>query len=199
MGYEAPKDYNEVQSRILEFRDKHPEGSLQSDDPIWVRDGSGEIIGVTVRTHAYRTPDDARPGQGLAYEVFPGKTNFTRGSEVMNAETSSWGRALIAVGAADAKKGIASANEVRGAQAANSTPSGGKKTAQKSTQAAKTPPKDQPVSVQSVGMALGELDVPPADVKEFISMLDGKPGGLSECKPDQLDAVLAWAKDNYGK
>ena len=31
----------------------------------------------------------------------------------MNAETSAWGRALIAVGAADAKRHIASANEVR--------------------------------------------------------------------------------------
>jgi hypothetical protein len=31
----------------------------------------------------------------------------------MNAETSAWGRAIIAVGAADSRKGIASAEEVR--------------------------------------------------------------------------------------
>lgn len=31
----------------------------------------------------------------------------------MNAETSSWGRALVAVGAADAKKGVASAEEIQ--------------------------------------------------------------------------------------
>jgi len=54
----------------------------------------------------------------LASEPVPGKTNFTRDSELMNAETSAWGRALIAVGAADAKRGIASANEVRNRQQA---------------------------------------------------------------------------------
>lgn len=120
MGYEKPKDYVEVQDRIVEFRDKFPDGSLQSDPPEWVRDGKGEVIGVTLRSSAYRTPDDQRPGHGTAYEPFPGKTPYTKGSEVMNAETSAWGRALIAVGAADAKKGIASANEVRNRQSERS-------------------------------------------------------------------------------
>ena len=110
----APPDYVEVNERILEFRDKHPEGSLQA-----------EIVSLTdalvvVKAYAYRTPDDPRPGTGLASEPIPGKTNFTRDSELMNCETSAWGRALIAVGAADAKRGIASANEVRNRQGGSS-------------------------------------------------------------------------------
>ena len=107
----APPGYVEVNERIVEFRDKYPNGSLQSH--ILPSPVEGFIV---VQAYAYRTPDDERPGAGLAWEPVPGKTNFTRDSELMNAETSAWGRALIAVGAADAKRGIASANEVRNRQ-----------------------------------------------------------------------------------
>ena len=105
-----PPDYVEVNERILEFRAAFPDGSLQAEI-VELRDDL-----VVVKAYAYRTPDDPRPGTGLASEPIPGKTNFTRDSELMNAETSAWGRALIAVGAADAKRGIASANEVRNRQ-----------------------------------------------------------------------------------
>ena len=99
--------YNDVPSRIAEFRKKYPDGTLQA-----------EIVDcpegfVAVKAYAYRTPDDPRPGTGLAYEPLPGKTPYTRDSELQNAETSAWGRAIIAVGAADAKKGVASREEVR--------------------------------------------------------------------------------------
>src|SRR5690606_40824121 len=62
---------------------------------------------------AYRTPDDQRPGIGMAYEPYPGRTPYTRGSELQNAETSAWGRAIVAALAADTRRGIASAEEVR--------------------------------------------------------------------------------------
>ena len=107
-----PPGYVEVSERIQEFRDKHPDGTLQAEI-VELRDDL-----VIVKAYAYRTADDPRPGTGLASEPIPGKTNFTRDSELMNAETSAWGRALIAVGAADAKRGIASANEVRNRQGA---------------------------------------------------------------------------------
>jgi hypothetical protein len=42
----------------------------------------------------------------------------------MNAETSAWGRAIIAVLAADAKKGIASQQEVRNRRAERDEPAG---------------------------------------------------------------------------
>ena len=107
-----PPGYVEVSERIAEFRAAFPDGSLQAEI-VELRDDL-----VIVKAYAYRTPDDPTPGTGLASEPIPGKTNFTRDSELMNAETSAWGRALIAVGAADAKRGIASANEVRNRQAA---------------------------------------------------------------------------------
>jgi len=105
-----PPGYVEVSERITEFRAAYPEGTLQAEI-VELRDDL-----VIVKAYAYRTPDDPRPGTGLASEPIPGKTNFTRDSELMNCETSAWGRALIAVGAADAKRGIASANEVRNRQ-----------------------------------------------------------------------------------
>lgn len=110
-----PLDYIDVAARIAEFRTKHPEGCFQPADlsnPYRVETIGNETYIVVVAA-AYRTPDDVRPGIGMAYEVFPGKTNFTRGSELQNAETSAWGRAIVAVLAADTKKGIASAEEVR--------------------------------------------------------------------------------------
>ncbi|HEY7821467.1 MAG TPA: hypothetical protein VIG24_01465, partial [Acidimicrobiia bacterium] len=64
---------------------------------------------------AYRTPDDPAPGVGLAWEPVPGRTPYTRGSELMVAETSAWGRALAAIGIAT-NKSVASAEEVRSAQ-----------------------------------------------------------------------------------
>jgi hypothetical protein len=112
-GYDLG-DYNDVASRIQEFREKYPTGSLQPADPgrPYFVERFGDKAFVIVVTAAYRTPDDPRPGIGTAWEPVPGLTPYTRGSEIQNAETSSWGRALIAVGAADARKGIASREEV---------------------------------------------------------------------------------------
>lgn len=116
--------YNDVAARIVEFRDKHPEGSLQPADlskPFEVVEIGGQTFIVTVSA-AYRSPDDPRPGIGMAYELFPGKTPYTRGSELQNSETSSWGRAIVAALAADTRKGVASADEVRNRQAEREQP-----------------------------------------------------------------------------
>lgn len=121
--FDMDADYNEVKFRIVEFRTKHPEGSLQPADlskPYSIETIGNETYIVTV-TAAYRTPDDPRPGIGMAYEVFPGKTPYTKGSELMNSETSSWGRAIVAALAADTSKSVASATEVRNRQAERET------------------------------------------------------------------------------
>lgn len=112
-------DYNDVAARIAEFRAKYPEGSLQPANlaqPFTVMTIGGKERIVVVAA-AYRTPDDPRPGIGMAYEEVPGRTPYTRDSELQNAETSAWGRAIVAALAADTKKGIASAEEVRNRQA----------------------------------------------------------------------------------
>lgn len=108
-------DYVEVSERIIEFRAKHPTGSLQPADPSkpYSIERVGDQAFVVVVAAAYRTPDDPRPGIGTAWEPCPGRTPYTRFSELQNAETSAWGRAIIAVGAADAKRGVASADEIR--------------------------------------------------------------------------------------
>lgn len=113
MGY--ADDYIDVAQRITDFRAQHPKGSLQPCDPSnpYTIETIGNQTYIVVVAAAYRTPDDTRPGIGMAYEIFPGKTNFTRGSELQNAETSAWGRAIVAALAGDTKKSIASAEEVR--------------------------------------------------------------------------------------
>ena len=114
MSRSYASDYVEVSERLAQFLERYPDGSLQFEVVEW-RDTPDGLI-VVGKAWAYRTPDDQRPGIGWATEPVPGKTSFTRGSEVSNLETSCWGRAMAALGIAT-KKGIASANEVRSAQA----------------------------------------------------------------------------------
>ena len=125
-------DYIPVNERISRFIEQYPQGSLR---PLWPDEpyrvlGEGETKWLVYGACAYRTPDDQAPGVGLAWEPVPGRTPFTRGSELMVAETSAWGRALAAIGIAT-NKSIASAEEVRsaqersgGSQSAVSRPSG---------------------------------------------------------------------------
>lgn len=130
MGFDSKglDDYIDVAQRIAEFRAKHPEGSLQPlnpEQPFEIREITGsdkngkEVRGTFIiyTAAAYRTPDDPRPGVGCAYEVFPGRTPYTAGSELQNAETAAWGRAIVAVLAADTRAGVASQQEVRNRQA----------------------------------------------------------------------------------
>ena len=112
--YKGPLDYIDVATRIAEFRDKYPTGSLQQIKYEFVQVAGKDWIIYTAA--AFRTPEDIRPGIGTAWEPIPGPTPFTRDSEVQNAETAAWGRAIVAVLAADTRKGIASSEEVRNRQ-----------------------------------------------------------------------------------
>lgn len=114
-GFKGNDQYIDVAERIVEARAQYPNGRLRPADPakpytIESIDGQTYIVVVAA---FYRDADDQLPGIGMAYEVFPGKSNFTRGSELQNAETSAWGRAMVAALVADTKRGVASANEVR--------------------------------------------------------------------------------------
>jgi len=108
-------DYIDVAARIVEFREKYPDGRLRPADPTrpyTIEDIGGQTYIVVVAA-AHRDKEDNLPGIGMAYELFPGKTTYTRGSELQNAETSAWGRAIVASLAADTRRGVASAEEVR--------------------------------------------------------------------------------------
>lgn len=113
--FKMDDSYVTVAERIIEFREKYPKGSLQPwnfAEPYRLELVNGNQCFVVVAA-AYRDADDTRPGIGMAYEPVPGATPYTRGSELQNAETAAWGRAIVAVLAADTKRGIASREEVR--------------------------------------------------------------------------------------
>ena len=100
-------DYVTVPERVVSFYEKFPEGSLQSEIIEMIHDHL-----VVVRSYAYRTPEDPRPGIGHSSLAIPGSTPYTKGSELENAETSAVGRAIAMLGF-HVKKSIASSDEIR--------------------------------------------------------------------------------------
>ena len=113
-------DYIDVKERITLFLKTYPEGSIQFEFKGVMPSNPDMIWGIA---YAYRTPEDTRPGIGHACELAVGKTTFTRGSELMNLETSAWGRAIAALGIGLGKS-IATKHEVETAQARNENPWG---------------------------------------------------------------------------
>jgi hypothetical protein len=103
--------YIDVSERIRKFKEVYPNGSLQQVSLQFIEFAGKSWVVYTAA--AYRTADDITPGHGTAWEPVPGKSNFTRDSEVQNVETSAWGRAIIAVLVADGGKRIASRQEVQ--------------------------------------------------------------------------------------
>lgn len=161
-------DYIDVAARLVEFRAKHPDGSLQPvnlERPFWTEEIGGQLFVVYVAA-AYRTPEDPRPGIGCAYEPFPGRTPYTKMSELQNAETAAWGRAIMAALAADSRKGIASREEVRNRQAEREMP----------PQAAAPAPKpmldSQRKAIFAAFTRLGRTD--PDDQRAFLSWVAGR-------------------------
>jgi hypothetical protein len=103
------RDYVPVNERISAFYEQHPDGSLQSEIVELTADR------VTVKAYAYRSDADPRPGIGHSSLTIPGGTSFTKGSEIENAETSAWGRAIAALGF-EVKRGVTTAEDVRNKQ-----------------------------------------------------------------------------------
>jgi hypothetical protein len=119
--FKVDPNYMEVSERIAEFREHYPNGSLRPLNPErpWDIVTIGDRSFIWYAAAAYRSADDALPGVGVAWEPFPGTTPYTKNSELQNAETSAWGRAIIASLASSSKK-VASANEVRNRQSEQS-------------------------------------------------------------------------------
>lgn len=106
-------NYVDVATRIRQLREKHPEAVLRPAnpaEPFQIHEiGGREFIIYTAA--CYRSPDDPMPAIAVAAEPVIGQSSFTRNSEVMNAETSAWGRAIMAALAVD-EPHIASREEV---------------------------------------------------------------------------------------
>lgn len=90
-------DYVEVKDRIARFYELFGGGRLVTDKVriLTAPDGSQRVM---VRALAYRSADDPLPGVGHSWMGLPGTTPYTRGSELENAETSAWGRAIGSLG-----------------------------------------------------------------------------------------------------
>ena len=85
-------NYVDVPSRLRAALKAHPELRVAEAPPEVVKIGDAHYIAVTITV--WRDPDDPVPAVATAWEPWPGKTNFTRDSEMMNASTSALGRAL---------------------------------------------------------------------------------------------------------
>jgi hypothetical protein len=107
-GYDL-SEYVDVAERLRTFFDRYPDGSIQANPPTVVELDGKRFI--TVTASAYRNPADARPAVASAWEVWPGRTPYTKDSEAMNCETSAVGRALAFLGL-NVRRSIATAQDV---------------------------------------------------------------------------------------
>lgn len=193
--------YTEVKVRIQEFYAKYPTGAITTTKikviPIDEIDGAARVM---VQAKAWRTPDDPHPGIGTSWMEVPGKTPFTKGSEVENCETSAWGRAIAAVGIA-IDKGIASAQEIRNARGEDSEPpsiSGAAQLAEAAARAAgatdpeptgtQTPPAaEQPAPVKEE--ATGETTSPAIEAAQAAADAGGGPAEVIEAAMEATETV----------
>jgi hypothetical protein len=104
-------DYIEVKDRIARFYELYAGGRLVTEEVRASTEPDGKPR-IWVKAAAYRTADDPRPGIGWSWLELPGTTPYTKGSELENAETSAWGRAIGSLGIL-IDKSIASAQEIK--------------------------------------------------------------------------------------
>lgn len=117
MPFELDPSYKQVPDRLRDLKEAHPDARLRPANPdkpfdIVMIDGRTFIVYVAA---CYRDADDTLPAIGCAWEPFPGLTPYTKNSELQNAETSAWGRAIVAALRSESKA-VASATDVRNRQ-----------------------------------------------------------------------------------
>lgn len=155
MSY-SMEGYVDVAERIREFRAKYPNGCLRPFNPAEpfkvMEIGGREFIVYTAA--AFRSPEDTCPAIAVAAELASGKTNFTKDSEVMNAETSAWGRAIVALLVADTQR-VASLDEVRNRKAETQPKEAFKPAPKPPTQAAGTTATVTALSTSATSAQLG--------------------------------------------
>lgn len=104
---DALRDYVEVNTRIMKFYEKYPEGRILTEILDW-KDGV-----VVMKATVYRDSTDIIAATGHAYEK-EGSSFINKTSALENCETSACGRALAMLGF-EIKKSIASKEEVANA------------------------------------------------------------------------------------
>lgn len=102
-------NYVDVPTRLKLALERWPDLRVVEDGHHVELHGDQPVLICRVRV--YRTPDDPTPSVGTASEPLPGRTSFTRDSELMVGMTSALGRALGYMGIG-LTSSIASRNEV---------------------------------------------------------------------------------------
>lgn len=107
------KDYIDVAERSALLFAKYPDASWQTsyEGTVQVGDQTYLIVKATI----YRTPEDPRPAIDYAWELVPGRTPYSRGSELMVGSTSAIGRAIAGLGIGS-KRSISTRDEITAAQ-----------------------------------------------------------------------------------
>jgi len=174
-------DYIDVAERLRDLAAKHPDASLQPTNPereYWFETQDGQTF-LVYSAACYRHPEDPRPGIGTAWEQFPGKTPFTRGSELMNAQTSAWGRAIVAALASSAKRGVASRQEVESARASQPAKVGGRPAAgQAEARKQDDPSPETRTALDQIKQLVPTLD--DATKAEFVDLFGGTPKQIKD-------------------
>jgi len=189
---DALADYVTVPQRIAQFYELFGTGRLVTGE-VRVEMGPDGKSRVMVQAAAYRTPDDPLPGIGWSWMELPGTSNFTRGSELENTETSAWGRAIAALGIL-VDRSVASANEVRA----------------KAGEPAHLPPRPVAHEATSDGGLIGTAEIgdAPADyeVRESpegwslsFKLMDGRKGFRVVAEDDLANALSLIRDDVIGK
>jgi len=172
-------DYVPVNERIEAFTKAYPDGSLQSE----IVELTAER--VTIKAYAYRTPDDPRPGTGHSSLEIPGATPYTKGSEIENAETSAWGRAIAALGF-EVKRGISSAEEMRNKQPGQGAQATRRNVPRETRTAAPAPAQYRRDELAAI---MKERHVDHAGLQQYADLI-GIPKG-ERATDDQMDALIA--------
>ena len=116
--------YVTVNERLRQAMELWPELCVTETQPRVITVNESTFIEVAVTV--FRGPEDTVPVTAHAWEPIPGKTPYTRDSEMMNASTSALGRALGMMGIGTTSS-LSSADEVIARQydqAAENHPSG---------------------------------------------------------------------------
>jgi len=118
-------NYVDVATRIKLLTEKYPNHCIQCTPPVVVEVAGHTFIEVTANVFCNDSEEHARQrvARATAWEPFPGKTPYTRDSEMMNAETSAIGRAIGALGIG-LTGSMASQNEVVNRQGVSVTQQG---------------------------------------------------------------------------
>lgn len=199
------RDYNEVAERVEGFNELHPDGRVGTSYELL---NIGEDPYIVVKAEVYKRADNPVPdATGLSWMRVPGATNFTRGSELENTETSAVGRALAFIGFYAKGESLASKQEIaaKGGESKSSTKT------RSSSDSGTAPEVEQDAEKDVVGKSgltdkqkallfatLREAKVPDDQRKELVHTITGK-WSTKEMDDNDLDLVLTFAKDGEFK